>query len=71
MTFGNNSSKPVSTTLALNQVACRLRKLVSKSKKLKVKIKESELKIKPQEDGKPTENLDTVYYYIVFELFEC
>ena len=42
-----------------------------KSQKLKVKIKEIEVKIKPHKDGKYTENLDTVCYYALFELFEC
>ena len=39
--------------------------------KVKVKIKEIEVKVKPHKDGKYTENLDTVYYYALFELFEC
>ena len=47
------------------------REPVSKSQKLKVKIKEIEVKIKPCKDGENTENLDTVYYYAFFELFEC
>ena len=47
------------------------RELVSKSQKLKVKIKEIEVKIKPCKDRKCTENLDTVCYYALFELFEC
>ena len=40
------------------------------SQKVKVKIKEIEVKIKPRKDGKYTENLDTVCYYALFELFE-
>ena len=47
------------------------REPVSKSQKLKVKIKEIEVKIKPHKDGKYTENLDTVCYYALFELFKC
>ena len=47
------------------------REPVSKSQKLKVKIKEIEVKIKLYKDGKYTENLDTVCYYALFELFEC
>ena len=47
------------------------REPVSKSQKLKEKIKEIEVKIKPHKDGKYTENLDTVCYYSLFELFEC
>ena len=43
----------------------------SKSQKLKVRIKEIEVKIKSHKDGKYTENLDTVCYYALFELFEC
>ena len=38
--------------------------------KVKVKIKEIEVKIKPHKDGKYIENLDTVCYYALFELFE-
>ena len=41
------------------------------SQKVKVKIKEIEVKIKSCKDGKYTENLDTVCYYALFELFEC
>ena len=37
----------------------------------KVKVKKIEVKIKPHKDGKYTENLDTVCYYALFELFEC
>ena len=40
-------------------------------KKLKVKIKDIEVEIKSHKDGKYTENLDTVCYYALFELFEC
>ena len=40
------------------------------SQKVKVKIKEIEVKIKPHKDGKCTENLDTVCYYALFELFD-
>ena len=40
------------------------------SQKVKVKIKEIEVKIKPHRDGKYTENLDTVCYSALFELFE-
>ena len=47
------------------------REPVSKSQKLKVKIKEIEGKIKPRKDEKYTENLDTVCYYALFELFKC
>ena len=47
------------------------REPVSKSQKLKVKLKEIEVKVKPHKDGKYTENLDTVCYYSLFELFEC
>ena len=43
----------------------------NQSQKVKIKIKEIEVKIKPQKDGKYTENLDTVCYYALFELFEC
>ena len=39
--------------------------------KVKVKIKEIEVKVKPHKDGKYKENLDTVCYYALFELFEC
>ena len=46
------------------------REPVSESQKLKVKIKEIEVKGKPNKDGKYTENLDTVCYYTLFELFE-
>ena len=47
------------------------REPVSKSQKLKVKIEEIEVEIKLHKDGKYTENLDTVCYYALFELFEC
>ena len=40
-------------------------------KSQKLKIKEIELKIKLHKDGKHTENLYTVCYYALFELFEC
>ena len=39
--------------------------------KVKVKIKEIEVKVKPHKDRKHRESLDTVYYYALFELFEC
>ena len=47
------------------------RESVSKNQKLKVKIKVIDVEIKPHKDGKHTENLDTVCYYALFELFEC
>ena len=40
------------------------------SLKVKVIIKEVEVKVKPHKDEKYTENLDTVCYYALFELFE-
>ena len=40
---------------------------VSKSQKLK--INEIEFKLKPHKDGKHTDNLDTICYYVLFELF--
>ena len=47
------------------------REPVSKSQKLKIKIKEIDVEIKSNKYGKYTENLDTVCYYALFELFEC
>ena len=47
------------------------REPISKSQKLKVKIKEIEVEIKLHKDRKYIENLDTVCYYALFELFEC
>ena len=41
------------------------------SQKVKVKIKEIEVKIKPHKDEKYTENLGTVCFYALFELFDC
>ena len=41
------------------------------SQKVKVIIKEIEVKIKPHKDGKYTENLDTVCFYALLEIFEC
>ena len=41
------------------------------SKSQKVKVKEIEVKIKPRNNEKYTENLDTVCYYALLELFEC
>ena len=46
------------------------RNIAPKSKKLKIKIKEIEIKIKPHKDGKYTENLDIVCYYVVFEFLD-
>ena len=40
--------------------------------KVKVKKKkEIEVKVKPHKDKKYTENLDTVCYYALFNLFKC
>ena len=40
------------------------------SKNQNIKIKEIEFKIKPCKDGKYTKSLDTVYYCVVFGLFD-
>ena len=45
--------------------------LSQKVKNLKIKINKMEFKIKLHKDGKHTENLDAVYFYALFELFEC
>ena len=41
------------------------------SQKRKVKINKIEVKTKPHKDEKYTENLDTVCFYALFELFDC
>ena len=38
---------------------------------LSQKLKGIEVKIKLRKDGKYTENLGTICYYALFELFEC